>query len=265
VKDYYKILELHRDATQEEIKKQYRKLARKYHPDVSQEEESTAKFQELQEAYSILKDEQKKALYDRGIDPSKAGARPAGHGFKEWSFHSGDPFTDLHDLFSQMGMNTRREFRRSVAHVRISLEEAYTGTTRTLNDKPFNIPAGVRPGTQLLVDDFIIVVDVLHHHKFKRANDDLLLIVNIEAAEAMIGTKGVFTHIDGTTLQFTIPAGCQHGQVMRLRGKGMPNPEFVGYTGDLLIQIGITMPTELTEEQKASIMSTLGCRDEIQF
>ncbi len=210
--------------------------------------------------------EQKKALYDRGIDPNQPGAGSGGgQGFREWSFDTGSPF-DLHDIFSQMGFNSRRDFRRRhMVNVKISLEEAYTGTTRTLNDKPFNIPAGVRPGTQLIVEDFIIVIDVYHHHKFKRANDDLLLIVNITAAEAMVGTKGIFTHIDGTTLQFNIPPGCQPGQVLRLRGKGMPNPELVGRRGDLLIQVNVTLPTDLTEEQKTTIMSTLGCRSEIQF
>jgi curved DNA-binding protein len=267
VKDYYKILGVDRSASPDDIKSQYRRQARKYHPDVSKEEDATAKFQEVQEAYSVLSDEQKKAMYDRGIDPNQPQQqqRRPGGGFNAYTWSSGDdPFMDLNDFFSGLrGRGFQQQRQRQMANIRISLEEAFTGTSRTLNDKPFNIPAGVRTGNQLLVDDFIIIVNVMHHHKFKRANDDLLLSVNITAAEAMIGTKGTFTHIDGTTLQFTIPPGVQPGQVLRLKGKGMPNPEYA-VRGDLLIQVSVTIPTNLTDEQKAGILQ-LGCREEITF
>ncbi len=264
MKDYYKILGVEKTATPDAIKAQYRRMARKYHPDVSTEADATAKFQEVQEAYSILSDEQKRAMYDRGIDPNQPQGQPGGWGR---GGHE-EVFMDLHDLFARMhngGFGGFRQQRaRQMANIRISLEEAYNGTTRTLNDKPFQIPAGVRTGNQLLVDDFIIVVNVMHHHKFKRANDDLLLSINITAAEAMLGTKGIVNHIDGTTLQVTIPAGVQPGQVLRLQGKGMPNPEYPTHRGDLLIQVSVTIPTNLTEEQKAGILH-LGCREEINF
>lgn len=267
MKDYYKILGVEKTATPDAIKAQYRRMARKYHPDVSTEADATAKFQEVQEAYSILSDEQKRAMYDRGVDPNQPQGQPGG-----WQRSSGgwgpEEFIDIHEIFARMhnggfGGGFRQQRARQMANIRISLEEAYNGTTRTLNDKPFQIPAGVRTGNQLLVDDFIIVVNVMHHHKFKRANDDLLLSINITAAEAMLGTKGIINHIDGTTLQFTIPPGVQPGQVLRLQGKGMPNPEYA-VRGDLLIQVSVTIPTNLTEEQKAGILH-LGCREEINF
>ena len=134
------------------------------------------------------------------------------------------------------------------------MEEAFTGTTRILNHKEFNIPAGIRSNNQLFVDGFIIIVNVTRHHKFQRSHDDLLTLVEISAIEAMLGIECKLTCIDDTILKFDIPAGMQHGKIIRLSGKGMPNPE-INIRGDLLVQVKISIPENLTSVERDSIIS----------
>lgn len=258
MKDYYKILGVERNASEDEIKKQYRRLAKKYHPDVSTEADATQKFQELQEAYSVLKDPQKKAQYDMG------GTVNMGDRVHQYYYREGgpDPFTNINDLFEAL-RGQRRQQHRTIYRTTISLEEAFHGTIRHVNDKSFRIPPGLRTGNRITVEDFWVDVIVLPHDKYKRAGDDLLLIVQIAASEAMLGTKLIIDHIDRTQLKCEIPAGTQPGQVLRLRGKGMPNPEVPNMRGDLLVQVNITIPKNLTDEQKDSIIK-LGYRNEIQ-
>jgi molecular chaperone DnaJ len=111
------------------------------------------------------------------------------------------------------------------------------------------IPAGVRPDTRFLANNAIYHVIIAPHHKFKRANDDLLVDVEITAIEAMLGIEVQLDHLDGSKLQFAIPAGIQTGQIVRLGAKGMKNPETDRY-GDLMNRITVTTPRNLTEEQK---------------
>lgn len=257
MKDYYKILGVERTASEDEIKKQYRRLAKKYHPDVSTEADATQKFQELQEAYSILKDPQKKAMYDAGGNPNQQ--QPNNHRYY-YTSTSADPFTNIHDLFESL---RGQQQRRTIYRTTISLEEAFHGTVRQVNDKSFRIPPGLRTGNRISVDDFWVDVVVLPHAKYKRAGDDLLIEANITAAEAMLGVKLDIDHIDRGHLKCEVPAGTQPGQILRLRGKGMPNPEVTNIRGDLLVQINISIPQNLTDEQKESIIS-LGYRNEIQ-
>jgi DnaJ-class molecular chaperone len=140
-----------------------------------------------------------------------------------------------------------------MAQVNISLEEAFTGTTRTLNGNTFNIPAGMRSGNHLQVGDFIIVINVQRHHRFQRSQDDLLIAIEISAIEAMVGIECGITNIDGKKVKVQIPAGIQYGKLVRVPGKGMPNPEF-NHRGDLLIQVAISVPDDLTDAEKESIL-----------
>jgi DnaJ-class molecular chaperone len=167
----------------------------------------------------------------------------------------------MHGGFGGFGRQRRQQ--RPMAKVTISLEEAYAGTTRSLNGKQFSIPKGVRTGNKLAVDDMIIVVQVANHHKFRRVNDDLAVGVNITAIEAMAGVECTITGLDNKTIKFNIPPGTQYGQVIRLRGKGMPNPE-INYVGDLLVQVGVEIPKDLTDEERDAIMK-LTRRDSIDI
>ena len=258
--DYYETLGVAKDATQDDIKKAYRKLAQKYHPDRNQESGAEDKFKEIQKAYKTLKDPQTRAAYD---NPQPQFGGPGGYSFRTGDgVHvnvSGNGFEgmgidEILDALHGGPFGRRRQPQRPMAKVTIGLDEAYTGTTRTLNGKEFSIPRGVRTGNKLAVDDMIIVVQVANHPKFKRANDDLIVGVNITAIEAMAGVECTVTGLDNKTIKFQIPPGTQYGQVIRLRGKGMPNPE-INYTGDLLVQVGVQIPGNLTDEEREAIMT----------
>jgi curved DNA-binding protein len=164
-KDYYQIMGVKRDATQDEIKRAYRKLARKYHPDVSQEAEAEARFKEVGEAYEVLKDPEKRAAYDQLGANWKAGQefRPPPGWDQGFEFHGGE-FTDtdaagFSDFFESLfghagfapghGGRTYREFHArgedTHAKVLIDLEDAYHGATRSLTLKATELDANGRP------------------------------------------------------------------------------------------------------------------------
>ncbi len=242
--NYYDVLGVKKDASAADIKKQYRKLAQKYHPDRNSDSNAKEKFQEINNAYQTLKDPAKKAEYDT---PQQQG------GFTFTT--SGGSGESLHDILRQaMGGGFAQRRQQQMAQVNVTLEEAFTGTTRTLNGKDFSIPAGVRSGNQLRVDDFIIIINVRRHYRFQRSHDDLLLGIEISAIEAMLGIDVMITNIDGKRIKVKIPAGIQYGKLVRVPRKGMPNPEFGG-RGDLLVQVAMTIPDDLTNAERASIMN----------
>lgn len=244
--NYYDVLGVAKNASQDDIKKQYRRLARKFHPDRSDEPNAKEKFQEVNSAYQTLKDPQKRAAYD---NPQSQGS---------FSYRTGDVTGEnIHDILRRaMGGSFRyqQQEQRPMAQVTISLEESFEGCTRELNGKSFNIPAGIRSGNHLFVDGFIIIISVVRHRKFQRSHDDLLTIVEITAVEAMLGIKCHLKNIDNKIVKFSIPAGMQHGKIVRVSGKGMPNPE-INTRGDLLVQVGIKVPEHLTKEERDSIMN----------
>lgn len=251
--DYYEVLGVKKDASKDDIKKAYRKLAQKYHPDRNPDDDAKAKFQEISKAYQTLSDEQKRAAYDN----------PAPEGFQFRTSNMGGGGMDdmirsmMEEMMGRRTYGSRQQYQ--MANVSITLEEAFTGTTRTLNGNAFNIPAGARNGMQLMlkdpqIGDIIIVINIARHAKFKVSQDDLLTAVQIDAVEAMLGVECNLTNIDGKIIKVKIPAGIQHGKLVRVAGKGMPNPEIQGQRGDLLVQVAISIPNDLTEEEKEAIM-----------
>lgn len=240
---YYDVLGVEKDASQADIKKQYRKLAQKFHPDRNDSADAKTKFQELSNAYKTLKDPTKRAEYDT----PQVAPQPF-----FTSTHQGE---SLHDILRQaMGGGFAQRRQQQMVQITITLEEAFSGTTRTLNGNKFTIPAGIRSGSQIFVDGFIIIVNVRRHHKFQRAQDDILCGVEISAIEAMLGIDVTLTNIDGKHLRVKIPAGIQHGKLVRVAGQGMPNPEF-DIRGDLLVQVITTIPDNLTDAERESIMN----------
>lgn len=255
-KDYYDILGVAKDASDDDIKKAYRRLAMKYHPDRNIDNDKASaeiKFKEIQEAYDIIGDTTKRGNYDYGAYNSNSNHNA------QWSTH-----VDINDIFGGMfgtqnpfdSFKTTRSQPQVPRHaLKISLEDAYKGKQlRMPGNITITIPAGVRTGTKFVLEGAIYVVDIQQHAKFKRANDDLLVDIQINAIEAMLSIDASLDHLDATQLQFTIPAGIQEGQVVRLGGKGMKNPETDKY-GDLMIRITITIPKNLSEEQKAMLQT----------
>jgi len=277
-KDYYKILGVERGAGDDEIKKAYRKLARKYHPDVSKEANAKEKFQEASEAYETLRDKEKRAAYDSLGSGFRQGQdfRPPPDWFDR--FGSGGRGEDLHgvdlgELFESMGLFGRagRRSRRSFAGedyeipVRLTLEEAASGAERTvqLDGRPFTarIPRGATDGQRLRLrgkggagvnggpaGDLYLTIALEPHSLYRPSGHDLDLEVPLAPWEAALGAEVQIPTLEGR-VTMKVPAGSKAGQKLRLAGKGLPKPG--GGAGDLYALLSIAVPATLTEaEQK---------------
>lgn len=258
--DYYQILGVSKSASQDEIKKAYRSLAMKHHPDRGGDQ---AKFKEINEAYATLSDDQKRAEYDNPqpqFDPNSFG----------FDFGAGHPFADL------FGFRPRpQSVNRSVQlQTVISLEEAFYGKEMLANitlpsrkEQTVNIkiPAGIHAGTTLRLTgmgddsvpglprgDLLLTVHISDHPKFQRQGDDLLFDHEISCVDAMIGTKIKITSLDNKQLETQIPSGIQNDSVLGLNGHGMPNFNQPGRRGRLLIRVKVRVPT-LSEDQKEQL------------
>src|SRR5438094_2824762 len=280
-KDYYKTLGLARGASDEEVKKAYRKLARKYHPDVSKEQNAKEKFQEVSEAYETLRDKEKRAAYDSlgsGFRPGQ-DFRPPPDWFDRFGSGRAEDLRDidLSDLFEQMGIfgraGTRRGgFGRNVpipgedyeSPVRITLEEAARGTEREFQidgrSLRARIPKGAVDGQRLRLrgkggpgmnggpaGDLYLQIVLEPHPLFKARGHDLEIEVPIEPWEAALGAQVEVPTLEGR-VTMKVPPGSKGGQKLRLGGKGLPKPG--GGAGDLYAVLDIVVPGTLTEREK---------------
>jgi curved DNA-binding protein len=271
-KDYYQILGVARGASEDEIKKAYRRLARKYHPDVSKEADAKERFQEVSEAYETLKDKEKRAAYD-GLGSFRPGQdfRPP----PDWSerFHAGGADDlggiDLSDLFASFGgMHARQGPRRGRDYevgVHIGLTEAAHGAEVTLDlgggkRVQARIPKGVTDGERLRLrgkggagakggppGDLYLDIALHPHPLFKPNGHDLYLDVPLAPWEAALGAEIRIPTLEGQ-VTMKVPAGSKAGQRLRLAGKGLPRPQ--GGAGDLYAVLGIAVPSVLSEREK---------------
>lgn len=261
---YYETLGVSKGASKKEIKKAYRKLAMKFHPDRKPGDKAAEdRFKDINEAQAVLLDDEKRTNYDRHgpTGPSATGGSPFGFSFTNRGFEdafktSNGGSVDIGDMLRDLLKRQYTQHRPTTQHFQASLtlEEAYTGKTVQLASKgSVHIPAGVRTGNRIVHDGAMITIIVHEHKKFKRAGDDLLVELQLSAIDAMLGCTAELRHLDGVTKITTkIDAGTPHGGLIRLKKKGMPNPELGGF-GDLLIRCNIFIPT-LTTKQKDSIM-----------
>lgn len=284
-KDYYKVLGLARGASAEDIKKAYRRLARKYHPDVSTEKDAEEHFKDVNEAYEVLSDAKRRAAYDQlGAHRSGQEFRPPpgwGAHFGQSGFAQGDfGNMDMGDVFSQMfnmgagrtggarGPASGMRGRDVEASVQLSLEEAFAGIEKSLHlaapgqapkTVKVRIPAGVLPDRRLRVrgkggasmhgepGDLLLRIEIEPHPMYQLEGPDILLEVPVTPWEvARGGTIAVPTL--GGNVRIRIPAGARSGQKLRLPGRGMPT---AGGAGDFYAVIRIVMPPELTDEERA--------------
>lgn len=270
-RDYYEILGVAREASEDDIKSAYRKLASKYHPDKLVETEKAAgeaKFKEAKEAYECLSDPEKRQQYDMGGMNTESffthRSTPQSADFDEFVksvFGAGNG--TRHSFRFDEGLFTQQNRPRPTLAINIALEDAYVGRTIQVDKSTIVIPKGVRNGTKLFANGTMYRIDVQAHHKFKRANDDLLIDVEINAIEAMLGVETVLSHLDGAILQFTIPAGIQPGQIIKLTGKGIKNPETDRH-GDMLVRISVSIPKDVSEVDK-TVLKNLKHRTSINI
>jgi len=276
-KDYYKILGVERSAGEDEIKKAYRKLARKYHPDVSKEANAKEKFQDVSEAYETLRDKEKRAAYDSLGSGFRQGQdfRPPPDWFDR--FGGGGRAEDLHgvdlgELFESMGLLGRagRRSRRSFAGedyeipVRLTLEEAASGAERTVqlesgSSFTARIPRGATDGQRLRLrgkggagvnggpaGDLYLTIALEPHSLYRPSGHDLDIEVPLAPWEAALGAEVQIPTLEGR-VTMKVPAGSKAGQKLRLAGKGLPKPG--GGAGDLYALLSIAVPATLTEAE----------------
>ena len=270
--DYYAALGVAADASAEEIRKAYRKLARKYHPDVSKAADAEAKFKEAAEAYGTLKDPQRRAAYDaRGRYPAgDASATPgdaAGHG--GFDAHAFDGM-DLGDLFDVLGRGRGGAQRPTVGRdyettVEIALEDASRGTTVRLQlDEAtavdVTIPAAVRDGQKLRLrgkggkgrgggadGDLYLHVRLKPHAIFRADRHDLHFDLALSPWEAALGAEVEVPTLDGPVV-LTVPPGTRANRKLRLRGRGLARSSDA--RGDLYAHVRIDVPGSPSEREK---------------
>jgi curved DNA-binding protein len=282
-KDYYKTLGVAKTADEAEIKKAYRKLVRKYHPDVSKLKDADSMTKELNEAYGVLGDAEKRAAYDE-----LGNAPRGGQGFQpppDWGSQHGyagagggaDPNDFFADLFANMGGGAGRrggsfKTRGEDIHASIEIElgDAYTGVTRNITlrvpqrggipqEKTLSvkIPKGVTPGQQLRLTgqghpgsagagDLYLEIQVRGDVRYRLEGVNVYATVPVTPWEMALGGSIAVPTPSGS-VEVNVPAGSQTGRKLRLKGRGIPSAT----PGDLYLILEVVLPPATTDKAKA--------------
>jgi curved DNA-binding protein len=312
-KDYYKVLGVDRGTDQKTISAAYRKLARQHHPDVNKAAGAEDRFKEINEAYQVLGDREKRARYDQmyevyqrggmsweqtfgGAGPWQQQPGPGGWtvtvegadledllggdlgGFSDFfrQFFGGAPpgrRTSTGRPRRSSGGRAARAEPEAAGSIEVTLDEAFrgaqkpvvlqlNGSTRRLD---VTIPKGVRDGQRIRLSgaldgaDLLLTVQVAADPRFERRGDDLVAEVTVSLTDALLGGAVRVPTMDGT-VEMTIPAGTQPGQVFRLRGQGMPRRD--GGRGDELVRAKVVVPVDLSDREKALLSEFARLRKE---
>ena len=282
-KDYYEALGVPRTASQKEISAAFRKLARRYHPDLNaNDKQAEARFKELSEAHEVLSDAKKRKLYDSfgenwasaqaaGIDPDDRRARGPG-GFRteggprvEYRTVSPEDMEDLFgegsgigDIFGSIFGNAGRRARPQPidveAPIMVSLGEIYSGTSRTVElpggrRVEVKVPAGVKEGTVLRVPGLRATVQVAPDPVFTREGKDVRVVVPVPLNVALQGGEVAAPTLKGGQVKFRVPAETQNATKIRLRGLGLPDPKG-GTPGDMYAEVRAQLPLPMDERTR---------------
>jgi curved DNA-binding protein len=299
--DYYKTLGVARNASADDIQKAYRRLARKYHPDVNKEKAAEAQFKLINEAYEVLKDPEKRNRYDElgenwqagqdfrpppGWQTRSGGQRRAGQatvedigGFSDFfeSIFGGSGFGARTSPFGGRTNGPHRRVRGEpgedvTADLHISLGEVFHGGTRRIEVQTpggpsksidVRIPRGATEGSTIrlagqgnpsdsggVAGDLLLRVHVAPDPRFEIDGSTLKSVVPVTPWEAALGAKIEISLFDSTAT-VTVPPGSQSGQKLRLRGKGLPKRGAGKEHGDLIAELRIVVPKELSDEERA--------------
>jgi curved DNA-binding protein len=288
--DYYKELGLEKGATEEEIKKAFRRLARQYHPDANPDDPTAEeKFKKISEAYEVLGDPQKRAKYDQIGSQFRSYQNGGGSGWQDFGRQRqyeftqddlGDMFTgtSFGDLLSQLfgGSRPKTEGRRpgtrnkehgtrnmepGTFKVPLTLEEAFDGVTKRLlvDGKKVDVTfkPGVASGQKLSLGGGTLEVQIKPHARFSRDGDDLRVVETIPFTTAALGGTHRVQTLSGT-VNMSIPAGTTSGRTLRLKGQGMPNYDRPSTRGDLYVTFHVEVPSTLTDEQRQLVEQLKG-------
>lgn len=278
-KDFYKVLGVTKSASRDEIKRAYRKLAQKYHPDANKGDAAAeGRFKEISEAYAILSNDAKRAEYDQLRKLVEAGGSRF-YGFTPGGSQSvrvnigdlGDLFGEagggsvFDDLFSGFGFRGQERGADVESEVTLDFEEAISGATIKLeNGTRVRIPPGVKDGTRIRAagrgrpspngqsaGDLYVLVNVRSHPIFSSAgNGDIGLALPVTYSEAALGADIEVPTMDGA-VKVKVPPGTNPGQTLRVRGHGGTRPK--GGRGDLLVKIEIEVPQKLSRKEKEAL------------
>jgi molecular chaperone DnaJ len=281
-KDFYKILGVDKEAPKDSIKRAYRKLAQKYHPDANKGDKGAEqRFKEISEAHSVLSNDDKRREYDQmrafvdaggqrfyGFDPRGPGG---GRGNVRINVEDlqdlfgGDAGggSVFEDLFGFRSRGRQRQGRDIETEVTLDFEDAVNGATVTLpdNSTKVRIPAGIGDGARIRVagkgeaapadgvaGDLFVRVHVRPHDVFELGRDgDLVIHLPLTIAEAALGAKIQVPTLD-SPVTVKVPAGTNSGKTLRVRGKGIPRQS--GGTGDLLVKVDVEVPKKLSRREK---------------
>ncbi len=297
-KDYYQTLGVPRDASPDDIKSAYRRLARRYHPDVNPDDASAeARFKEINEAHEVLSDPTKRQQYDRfGSNWRRTGSfdeafRQSGvrmDGFGDMFGGGASGFSDFFDaLFGGRGRPQRPQQANVEETLQVSLPEVLNGGRRTLTMRvpspdggvrqrriDVTIPRGVRDGQRLRVagegavradgsrGDLFLRVRIGDDPGFKRKGDDLETEVSIGLTEAVLGTSVQVPTPSGSSLSVRVPPETQNGRRLRLRGQGVPR-RGGGERGDMLVRIHVRLPRNLSARERELFQELAAIRGEV--
>ena len=283
--DYYKILEVDKKATEAEIKKAYRKLARKYHPDLNpNDKEAEKKFKEINEANEVLSHGENRKKFDEygenwkhaeEYEKAKQQGQYNQGGFEEGRSSGGRDFSEFFEsMFGAGGRSSARQGGRSAqfkgqdfsTELHLDLKDVYTTHKRTLaiNGKNIRItiPAGVENGQQIKISglggegsagapkgDLYITFTIENHTNFKLHKHNLYTTVDIDLYTSLLGGEITADTFDGK-VKLTVKPGTQNGTKVKLKEKGFPIYKKEAEFGDLYITYQVKIPTDLSEKEK---------------
>lgn len=281
---FYEVLGVQKSATQADIKSAYRRLALKWHPDKNKEVGAEKKFKEINYAYEVLSNPEKRGMYDQigheayvrsggkggfgGAGAGGAGGWPGGAGGAgqqgpfSWSYQSSDggagfggvdPFEIFEQFFGGAANGFRQAARKPSYQITIDFFEAVDGVEKSFSidgkKKDVKIPAGVDNGTQISFNEFNLLIHVQPDKTFQRDGQNVVVRMDIPFTKAVLGTNIEVPTLDRKTVKVKVKAGTQHGSMLRLRGKGVKYPNRSEH-GDLYIVFNVTYPSKLSRKQK---------------